>query len=89
MFPAELAKKSSVSNNISSIPHHGRFTSQSVTTEDLLSKQTEGLVALSEFRKRRAEVIEAKELDAQSAIRLSLNGGGVGSSSSRLASESG
>lgn len=54
---------------------HNRFTSQSETAEDLLSKQTQGLVALSDFRKRRAEVIEAKERDAQASLRLTLNGG--------------
>jgi protein FAM50 len=38
-----------------------RFTSQSKTAEDLLSTQTVGLVALSDFRKRRAEALEQKE----------------------------
>ncbi|POS88229.1 hypothetical protein EPUL_000136 [Erysiphe pulchra] len=63
----------SISN--ASTPHN-RFTSQSETAEDLLSKQTQGLVALSDFRKRRAEVIEAKERDAQASLRLTLNGSG-------------
>ncbi|RFU32905.1 hypothetical protein B7463_g3466, partial [Scytalidium lignicola] len=45
-----------------------RFTSQSKTAEDLLSTQTVGLVALSDFRKRRAEVLEQKERDAQNAL---------------------
>ncbi|RKF57255.1 Protein FAM50-like protein [Erysiphe neolycopersici] len=57
---------------------HNRFTSQSETAEDLLSRQTQGLVALSDFRKRRAEVIEAKERDAQASLRLTLNGCGGG-----------
>ena len=39
--------------------------SQSTTTEDLLKNQTIGLVNLSEFRKRRADALEAKELEAQ------------------------
>jgi protein FAM50 len=51
-----------------------RFTSQTKTAEDLLSTQTVGLVALSDFRKRRAEAIEQKERDAQDA----LLGGGSG-----------
>ena len=50
-----------------------RFTSQSKTAEDLLSTQTVGLVNLSDFRKRRAEVLEQKERDAQEAL-----GGGSG-----------
>jgi protein FAM50 len=49
-----------------------RFTPQAKTAEDLLSTQTVGLVALSDFRKRRAEALEAKERDAQEL----LNGGG-------------
>jgi protein FAM50 len=44
----------------SSTPN-SRFTSQSKTAEDLLSTQTMGLVALSDFRKRRAEALEQKE----------------------------
>ncbi|KHJ35705.1 putative xap5 domain containing protein [Erysiphe necator] len=68
--------KTSQTGSISNTPTpHNRFTSQSETAEDLLSKQTQGLVALSDFRKRRAEVIEAKERDAQASLRLSLNGG--------------
>jgi protein FAM50 len=46
-----------------------RFTSQSKTAEDLLSTQTVGLVALSDFRKRRAEALEQKERDAQDVAR--------------------
>lgn len=42
-----------------------RFTSQSTTAEDLLKNQTVGLVALSDFRKRRADALEAKEREAQ------------------------
>lgn len=45
-----------------------RFTSQSKTAEDLLSTQTVGLVALSDFRKRRAEALEQKERDAHDAL---------------------
>ena len=52
-----------------------RFTPQAKTAEDLLSTQTVGLVALSDFRKRRAEALEAKERDAQ---ELLSGGGGSG-----------
>ncbi|KAI5300231.1 hypothetical protein KEM55_008666, partial [Ascosphaera atra] len=41
-----------------------RFTSQTASAEDLLKSHTVGLVHLSEFRKRRAEVLEAKEKEA-------------------------
>lgn len=40
------------------------FTSQSASAEDLLKSQTVGLVNLSDFRKRRAEVVEQKEREA-------------------------
>lgn len=40
------------------------FTNQSASAEDLLKSQTVGLVDLSEFRKRRAEVLEQKEREA-------------------------
>ena len=49
-----------------------RFTASAKTAEDLLSTQTVGLVALSDFRKRRAEALEQKERDAQEGL---LNGG--------------
>lgn len=51
-----------------STPHsaaQSRFTSQNATAEDLLKSQTVGLVQLSDFRKRRAEVLEQKEREAQ------------------------
>lgn len=43
-----------------------RFTSQNKTTQERLSTHTVGLVALSDFRKRRAEVLEqqGREQDA-------------------------
>lgn len=44
------------------IPDSSRFTAQAPTAEDLLKSQTVGLVALSDFRKRRAEALEQKEL---------------------------
>lgn len=40
------------------------FTSQTASAEDLLKSQTVGLVHLSDFRKRRAEVLEQKEKEA-------------------------
>lgn len=51
-----------------------RFTSQTKTAEDLLSTQTVGLVNLSDYRKRRAEVIEQKERDVQDAILGAVSG---------------
>lgn len=41
------------------------FTNQSASAEELLKSQTVGLVNLSDFRKRRAEVLEQKEREAQ------------------------
>ena len=41
------------------------FTNQIVSTEDLLKSQTVGLVHLDDFRKRRAEVLEQKDKEAQ------------------------
>lgn len=41
------------------------FTNQTASAEDLLKSQTVGLVNLSDFRKRRAEVQEQKEKEAQ------------------------
>ena len=41
------------------------FTNQTASAEDLLKSQTVGLVNLSDFRKRRAEVLERKEKEAQ------------------------
>lgn len=43
-------------------PNPSRFTSQQVTAEDLLKSQTEGLVTLSDYRKRRLEAIELREM---------------------------
>ncbi len=40
------------------------FTTQTPSAEDLLKSQTVGLVHLSDFRKRRAEVLEQKEREA-------------------------
>lgn len=45
----------------------GRFTPQNKTTHERLSTNTVGLVALSDFRKRRAEVLEQQEREAREA----------------------
>ena len=45
-----------------------RFATQSKTTNERLSTHTVGLVALSDFRKRRAEVIEAQVREAREAV---------------------
>lgn len=42
-----------------------RFTPQNKTTQERLSTTTVGLVALSDFRKRRAEVLEQQEREAR------------------------
>lgn len=53
-----------------------RFTNQSATAEDLLKSQTVGLVHLSDFRKRRAEVLEQKEKEAhEKSLRLGKGDG--------------
>ncbi|KAH8688230.1 XAP5, circadian clock regulator-domain-containing protein [Ilyonectria robusta] len=44
-----------------------RFTPQNKTTNERLSTHTVGLVALSDFRKRRAEVLEQQEREAHEA----------------------
>ncbi|KAL2173955.1 XAP5, circadian clock regulator-domain-containing protein [Thermothelomyces heterothallicus CBS 202.75] len=44
-----------------------RFTPQNQATNDRLSINTVGLVALSDFRKRRAEVLEQQEREAREA----------------------
>lgn len=45
-------------------PSSRSFTNQSASAEDLLKSHTVGLVNLSDFRKRRAEVLEQKEKEA-------------------------
>ncbi|KAI1419145.1 XAP5-domain-containing protein [Xylaria sp. FL1777] len=44
-----------------------RFMSQNKTTQQRISNNTVGLVALSDFRKRRAEVLEQQEREAREA----------------------
>ena len=52
---------------------NGRFTPQNKTTQQRLSTHTVGLVALSDFRKRRAEVLEAQEREARDAAVSGAN----------------
>jgi protein FAM50 len=49
-------------------PAASRFTPQNKTTHELLSTNTVGLVHLSDFRKRRAEVLEHQEREAREAV---------------------
>ncbi|OAA74272.1 XAP5 domain-containing protein [Akanthomyces lecanii RCEF 1005] len=48
-------------------PTASRFTPQNKTTQERISTNTVGLVALSDFRKRRAEVLEQQEREARDA----------------------
>ncbi|RYP04905.1 hypothetical protein DL764_004175 [Monosporascus ibericus] len=56
-----------------SAPSESRFTSQNKTTQERLSSNTVGLVALSDFRKRRAEVLEQQEREAREAVSVSAS----------------
>ncbi|RYP55873.1 hypothetical protein DL770_010872 [Monosporascus sp. CRB-9-2] len=56
-----------------SAPSESRFTSQNKTTQERLSSNTVGLVALSDFRKRRAEVLEQQEREAREAASVSAS----------------
>ncbi|KAI5290438.1 hypothetical protein KEM52_000445 [Ascosphaera acerosa] len=58
-----------------------RFTAQTASAEDLLKSHTVGLVHLSDFRKRRAEVLEQKEKEAHAQNLLGIGGGGGGDGS--------
>ena len=60
---ATSTPNSSNTSRISSpTPAQSRFTAQAPTAEDLLKSQTVGLVRLDDFRKRRADALEQKEL---------------------------
>lgn len=55
-------------------PQASRFkTPSNLTTQERLSTNTVGLVALSDFRKRRAEVLEQQEREAREALRSGTN----------------
>jgi len=60
-----------------------RFKPQHRTTHERLTTNTVGLVALSDFRKRRAEVLEDQEREARDAALLSAAGSGVNTPPSR------
>lgn len=51
-----------------------RFVAQNKTTHERLSTNTVGLVALSDFRKRRAEVIEQQEREARDSLLSPASG---------------
>ncbi|KAJ5924535.1 hypothetical protein N7466_008722 [Penicillium verhagenii] len=55
------------------------FTGQTASAEDMLKSQTVGLVHLSDFRKRRAEVLEQKEREAHDKSLGRLASGNSGS----------
>lgn len=50
-----------------------RFTKTTETLEDALKTQTVGLVRLSEFKKRRAELLEQKEREAAERGRVGID----------------
>ena len=49
-----------------------RFTKTTETLEDVLKTQTIGLVHLSEFKKRRVELLEQKEREAAERGRIGI-----------------
>jgi len=60
-----------------SVDRNSRFVAPQSTADDLLQSQTIGLVQLSDFRKRRAEVLE------QSAARRAGDSSGASTPSHR------
>ena len=52
-----------------------RFQAQNKTTQQRVSDQTVGLVKLSDFRKRRAEVLEQQEREVREAAVAATSGG--------------
>lgn len=72
-----LPKQHTTIRRMSSSDHQNgnqRFQKQAKTAEDLLQTQTVGLVNLSDFRKRRAEALEAKERDAHESALGNASG---------------
>ncbi|KAK7955788.1 XAP5 domain-containing protein [Apiospora aurea] len=55
-----------------------RFQAQNKTTQQRVSDQTVGLVKLSDFRKRRAEVLEQQEREVREAAVAANSGNGSG-----------
>ncbi|KAK3046243.1 hypothetical protein LTS18_013416, partial [Coniosporium uncinatum] len=60
MAPSDPSSRSPSRSSTPTASNNPRFVSQNATAEDLLKTQTVGLVQLDDFRKRRAEAIEAK-----------------------------
>ncbi|KAI5861545.1 XAP5-domain-containing protein [Durotheca rogersii] len=65
-----------------------RFTPQNTTTQQRLSSNTVGLVALSDFRKRRAEVLEQQEREAREAREAVARGTPLGAAAADTPSSS-
>ena len=61
------------------------FTNSRASAEELLKSQTVGLVNLDEFRKRRAEVLEQREKEAQDGTygRFKASSQGTGTPTSQ------
>ena len=60
-----MASSDPSSNDSSRVPTpNPRFTSQASTAADLVASQTVGLLSSNDFRKRRAEALEQKALQA-------------------------
>ena len=57
-----------------------RFTPQNQTTHERLSTHTVGLVGLSDFRKRRAELLEQQEREAREAALAASSGSSTSTS---------
>jgi len=63
-----MAASDPSSNDSSRVPTpNPRFTSQASTAADLVASQTVGLLSSNDFRKRRAEALEQKALEASAA----------------------
>lgn len=56
-----FAKMADASESGNSTPNTSRWTSQAHAVEDRLKEETIGLVTLDDFRKRRAEALEAAQ----------------------------
>ncbi|KAL9107403.1 MAG: hypothetical protein Q9227_007687 [Pyrenula ochraceoflavens] len=64
------------------------FTNQSASAEDILKTQTVGLVNLSDFRKRRAEILEQQEKEAQDRTYERFKSTGSGATTPASAQDS-
>ncbi|EWC45487.1 hypothetical protein DRE_00886 [Drechslerella stenobrocha 248] len=85
MPPSNVSKKPPAPAATAATPavdrptHNFRFTAQNETLEDVLKSQTVGLVHLSDFKKRRAELLEQKEREAANANQSAPGSVGGGS----------